>query len=66
MDDIDIEELRNQLRDYLGTAAFTMGEGDPFGSFPPFGFVPPLAEMFEVDSMSDEEVIEEAERLGIL
>lgn len=66
MDDIDIEELRYQLRDYLGTAAVTMGEDDPLGFFPPFGFVPPLAEMFEVDSMSDDQVIEEAERLGIL
>ena len=60
MDKIDIDELREELRSYYGTAAVVMGNGNPFG------FVPPLAEMFNVDDLSDEEVLAEAERLGII
>lgn len=59
-DDLDIEELREQLRSYYGTAATVMGNGDPFGFLPAFG------EMMSVDGLSDEEVIKEAERLGII
>ncbi len=57
---IDIDKLRDELRSYYGTAAVVMGNGDPFGC------IPPLAEMFNVDDLSDDEVIEEAERLGII
>nr|MBQ4456423.1 hypothetical protein [Clostridia bacterium] len=56
----DIDELRDELRSYYGTAAVVMGNGDPFG------FIPPLAEMFDVESMSDDEVIAEAERIGLI
>ncbi len=60
MNCIDVDELREELRNYYGTAAVVMGEGDPFG------FIPPLAEMFNVDELNDDEVIAEAERLGII
>ena len=59
-DDFDIEELRKQLRCYYGTAATVMGEGDPFG------FLPAFSEMMDVDDLSEDEVILEAERLGII
>lgn len=53
-DDIDIDELRETVKDELGTAAY--GGGGPAA----------FADMMSVDSMSDEEVIQEARRLGIL
>ncbi len=59
-DDLDIKELREQLRSYYGTAATVMGNGDPFG------FLPAFSEMMDADSLNDEEVIKEAERLGII
>ena len=60
MNRIDIDKLRDELRSYYGTAAAAMGEDDPFG------FIPPLAEMFNVDELSDDEVVAEAERRGII
>ena len=56
----DIDDLRSKLKDYYGTAATVMGHGNPFG------FMPALAEMINVDRLSDDEVIEEAEKLGII
>ena len=60
MKNYDIDELREQLRCYYGTAAAVMGEGNPFGC------IPAAAEMFNVEDLSDDEVIEEAERLGLI
>ncbi|MBO4919989.1 MAG: hypothetical protein J5365_07530 [Erysipelotrichaceae bacterium] len=57
---IDIEELREELRIYYGTAAIVMGDGDLFA------FPPALSEMANVDDLSDDEIIEAAERLGII
>ena len=53
-DDIDIDELRETVKDELGTAAYAGGGPAAF------------ADMINVDNMSDEEVIQEAEKLGIL
>lgn len=52
MDEIDIAELKDKLRDYYGTAMVSE-------------FPMAMAELNEVDSMSDEEVIEKAEELGL-
>ena len=52
MDEFDVSYLRERLRDYYGTAMTS-------------GFPMAMAELNEVDSMSDEEVIEKAEELGI-
>lgn len=60
MDKIDIDELREELKNYYGSAAVVLGNDTPFG------FVPPLSELYEVDDMSNEEIVEEAKRLGIL
>ncbi|MCR4855485.1 MAG: hypothetical protein K5908_04885 [Erysipelotrichaceae bacterium] len=54
------DELREELRNYYGTAAVVMGQDDPFGG------IPVLSDLFDVDSLSDEEVVGEAERLGII
>ena len=51
MNEIDVSYLREKLRDYYGTAMT--------GEFPVA-----MAQLNEVDSMSDEEVIEKAEELG--
>ena len=56
----DIDSLREQLKDYYGTAATVMGNGNPFNCLPAF------AEMINVDSLSNEEVIEEARKIGII
>ncbi len=56
----DVDELREELRNYYGTAAVVMGQDDLFGG------IPVLSDLFDVDSLSDEEVVEEAERLGII
>ena len=56
----DVDELREELRSYYGPAAVVVGQEDPFGG------IPVLSDLFDVDSLSDEEVIEEAERLGII
>ncbi|MBR4461035.1 MAG: hypothetical protein IKS51_00405 [Erysipelotrichaceae bacterium] len=56
----DIEELREKLRHYYGTAAMVMGDGDPFH------FMPAFCDMMRVDDLSEEEIIEKAERLGII
>ena len=60
MDAYEIVELRKRLKDYHGTAAVTLGNDAAFG------YIPPLSELYETDDLSDEEVIEEAKRLGIL
>ena len=52
MDDVEISYLRAQLRDYYGTAMVS-------------GFPMAVMELSEVDSMSDDEVIEKAEELGL-
>ena len=51
MDEINVLYLRERLRDYYGTAMTS-------------GFPMAMAELNEVDSMSDEEVVERAEELG--
>ena len=51
-DDADAEELREKLRDYYGTAMVN-------------GFPMAVADLGNVDSMDDEEVIREAEKNGI-
>ena len=53
MDEVDVSYLRDRLRDYYGTAMVSE-------------FPMAMAELNEVDSMSDEEVIEKAEELGLL
>lgn len=50
----------DELKDYYGTAATVMGNGNPLDFLPAFG------EMINVDNLDDEEVIEKAEELGIL
>lgn len=60
MEYIDVDELRDELRSYYGTAAVTMGDGFPFG------FAPAVSEMFNVDDLSDDEVIEKAKELGLV
>ena len=60
MDTYDIDKLKQRLKDYYGTAAVVLGNDTPFG------YIPPITELYETDDMSDEEVIEEAKRLGIL
>lgn len=50
--DKDAEELREKLKDYYGTA---MTNGVPMA----------VIELGEVDDMSDEEIIEKAESLGL-
>lgn len=51
MDEVDVSYLRERLRDYYGTAMVSE-------------FPMTMAELNEVDSMSDEEVIEKAEEIG--
>ena len=51
MDEVDVSYLRDRLRDYYGTAMTSE-------------FPMAMAELNDVDSMSDEEVIEKAEDLG--
>ena len=60
MDKIDIEELREELKSYYGTAAVV---SDVQGVC---RFLSPLKELIDIDGMSDDEIIREAERLGIL
>ena len=50
--DKDIEELKEKLKDYYGTA---MTSGFPMAVF----------ELSEVDELSDDEVMEKAESLGL-
>ena len=56
-EEYDIDELRDQLKDYYGTAAFAFGEGNNMG---------PMADLVKVDSLSGEEVIEEARSCGFI
>lgn len=56
----NISELREALKDYYGTSAVVIGGGNPFDC------IPALGEMFNVDDLSDEEVIEEARKIGII
>ena len=57
MEKKDIDALREQLKEVYGTAAVSFGLGNNAG---------PLTELFRVDGLSDEEVLEEAERMGLL
>lgn len=50
---MDIDVLREKIRDYYGLA---IGVIDNFG---------PIADMLSVDSLSDEEILELAEKIGI-
>ncbi len=50
--DKDIEELKEKLKDYYGTA---MTNGFPMAVF----------ELSEVDELSDDEIMEKAESLGL-
>ena len=56
----DIDELRSELEDYYGTAAAVMGSGNPVN------FPPALGQMLEIGDLSDEEIMERAEELGLL
>ena len=56
-EEYDIDELRDQLKDYYGAAAFAFGEGNNMG---------PMADLLNVDFLSDEEVIEEARDCGLI
>ncbi|MDO4400980.1 MAG: hypothetical protein Q4D27_08550, partial [Coriobacteriia bacterium] len=49
---IDVDALREHLRDYYGTAAFK-------------GFAPALLDLADLDRMSGEELCRLAERLGV-
>ncbi len=51
MENIDIDRLRNDLKDYYGTAAFNVS---------PVAFM----DMFDIDNLSDEEVILKAYELN--
>lgn len=48
----DTDEIRDELRDYYGTAAVS-------------GFQAAAAQLFEVEDLDDEEVKELAEELGL-
>ncbi len=60
MDKIDIDELRQQIRNYYGTAAAVMGQDDFMMG------LPAAAELYETDDLSDEEILAEAKRLGLI
>ena len=60
MEGYDIDSIRDRLRSYYGTAAVAMGNEDPF-----MGYAA-VTECFDVDEMSDEEVISKAQSLGIV
>ena len=60
MDKEQINELRELLTDYLGSAAVSMESDGRFLCNPA------AAELFAVDSMSDEEVIEAARDVGLV
>ena len=55
----DIDDLREEIKDYYGTAATVIGGGNMFGC------PGAMAELVNVDNMSDEEIIAKAEELGI-
>ena len=57
MNEKDIESLREELKELYGTAAVSFGPGNNAG---------PLFDLFKADTLSDEEVLEEAERMGLL
>ena len=57
---MDVDELREQLKDYYGTAAIVLGDGNPFGCMGVLG------EMLDIDDLSEEEVIKKASELGII
>ena len=56
-EEYDVDELRDELKNYYGTAAFAVGEGNNMG---------PMADLVNVDFLSDEEVIEEARNHGLI
>ena len=53
----DIETLREELKELYGSAAVVFGPGNNAG---------PLFDLFKADSLNDEEVLEETERMGLL
>ena len=53
-----IEELREKLKDYYGTAATVLGNGNPFNCLGAIG------ELVSIDDLSDEEVFQRAKELG--
>ena len=57
---INIDELKEKLKDYYGTAATIMGDGNPLN------FLPAFSEMINIDNLDDEEVIEKAKEIGLL
>ena len=54
-EEYDIDELRDQLKDYYGTTAFSMNDN-----------MGPMADLVKIDSLSDEEIIEEAKSCGFI
>ena len=60
MDGYDIDSLRESLKNYYRTASVAMGNEDLF-----MGYAA-VTEYFDVDEMSDEEVISKVRSLGIL
>ena len=56
-EEYDVDELREELKNYYGTAAFAFGEGNNMG---------PMTDLLNVDLFSDEEVIEEAKSCGLI
>ena len=54
-EEYDIDELRDQLKDYYGTAAFSMNDN-----------MGPMADLLSVDSLSDDEVMEVARNCGFI
>lgn len=56
-EEYDVDELRDELKNYYGTAAFAFGEGNNMG---------PMADLLNVYFLSDEEVIEEARNCGLI
>ena len=54
-EEYDIDELRDQLKDYYGTAAFSMNDN-----------MGPMADLVKIDSLSADEVIEEARSCGFI
>lgn len=60
MEGYDIDSLRESLKNYYGTASVVMRNEDLF-----MGYAA-VMEYFDVDEMSDEEVISKVQSLGIL
>ncbi len=55
-----IDDLREKIKDYYGTAATVIGNGNPFGC------PSAVAELIDADYLSDEEIVEKARDLGLI